>query len=350
MSLLLLPDLGEGLHEARLTEWLCQPGESRSLGEPVLAVETAKAVVEIPAPCDLTLEEQLVDTGNLVGVGKPLFRYQEASGKSPLTGDAGSVVGTLATAANEGEDRPFWRGRERFSAADCLEAQRRSSRQASTRATEAIRPPVMADSPRPLAGARLLMCRQLSAAHRDVVQATVFDEVLLPKKYRPLLPRMIMAIGAACRAVPEANAWLRNEKLILHPQLHLGLAVDTPHGLLVPVLPDAGNLGLDELAAMIKTAVADVREQRLPPGAARGATLTLSSYGGLGGGHATPLVMPPQVMIVGVGAIRKEYVLSSKGKLRKQRRLPLSLSFDHRALTGGEVIRFLQALKSALTP
>ena len=121
--------------------------------------------------------------------------------------------------------------------------------------------------------------------------------------------------------------------------MHLGIAVDLPEGLIVPVLGNAEK-SLDGLHSLLEQA----RNRSLPPAELRGATITLSNYGSIGGRYATPLVVPPTVAIVGAGRIRRQPVVTARGEVAAHRVLPLSLTFDHRAATGGEATRFLNAL------
>ncbi len=128
MKTFLLPDLGEGLHEARLCEWLAAPGAVVAEGEALVTVETAKAVVEIPAPCPLTLTGQRVKPGDSVHVGAPLFDYQEGTDTAtpaPIPMDKGSVVGELGEAPANAEQRRFIPGRRHFTSEQQAEAAQR---------------------------------------------------------------------------------------------------------------------------------------------------------------------------------------------------------------------------------
>jgi len=166
---------------------------------------------------------------------------------------------------------------------------------------------------------------------------------------RDPLVRLAMAIAAACAAEPVLNAWFDGKGLSLrqHAQLDLGIAVDTPDGLFVPVLRNVGARSAEDLKEGMARLRADVQARSIPPQEMMGATLTLSNYGTLFGRYASPVVVPPQVAIVGAGAIREEPVAVA-GQVVVHPVLPLSLTFDHRAVTGGEAARFLKALVAAL--
>jgi pyruvate dehydrogenase E2 component (dihydrolipoamide acetyltransferase) len=123
----------------------------------------------------------------------------------------------------------------------------------------------------------------------------------------------------------------------------LGIAMDTPDGLFVPVLRDVGRRTMAELRQDLDTLRTQVKTRGIAPEALRGQTITLSNFGMLGGRHAALVVIPPQVAIVGAGRIAPQ-VVALEGQPAVRRTLPLSLTFDHRAVTGGEAARFMAAL------
>jgi pyruvate dehydrogenase E2 component (dihydrolipoamide acetyltransferase) len=127
----------------------------------------------------------------------------------------------------------------------------------------------------------------------------------------------------------------------------MGIAVDTPDGLFVPVLRDVGNRAAADLKEGMNRLRADVKARSIPPREMMGATITLSNFGTLFGRYANPVVVPPQVAIIGAGGIREEPV-AVDGQVVVHPILPLSLTFDHRAVTGGEAARFFKALVDEL--
>jgi pyruvate dehydrogenase E2 component (dihydrolipoamide acetyltransferase) len=209
----------------------------------------------------------------------------------------------------------------------------------------------------PQKGMRSAMARNMAAAHEEVAAVTVMDDADVQqwcdeegRARQLLLPRLVRAIVAACRAEPGLNAWYdaKADARTLRDEVDLGIAVDLPDGLLVPVLRNAHKIGADELASQLDELVRKARERTLSPETLRGATITLSNFGAIGGRYASPLVVPPQVAIVGAGRLRREPVVTADGAIAAHRVLPLSLTFDHRAATGGEAARFLNALKADL--
>jgi pyruvate dehydrogenase E2 component (dihydrolipoamide acetyltransferase) len=342
-----LPDLGEGLHEATVVEWYAQANSSLKQGERLLAVETAKAIVEIPAPEDLTIDELLVAADTMAKVGAPLVSYHAGiidSTTTAINTNSVSVVGTLVEASLTQNDRLFIRGQNRFSREEITQSELALN---TTHRPIANTPDNQQATQQTLklSGSRLTMSQQLSHAHQQVALVTIFDEVKVnwPKKTRPL-PRLIRALCAGCTGEPKLNAWLQDNQLVIHTAVNMGIAINTPYGLIVPVLRHAEQLTLSDIEMAVKTLQEDAQARRTPPSALQGATISLSNFGMLAGRFATPMVTPPQVAILGVGRIENAYWLNRQGKIKQGQVIPLSLSFDHRVLTGGEAALFLAAV------
>ncbi|MBK9185312.1 MAG: 2-oxo acid dehydrogenase subunit E2 [Moraxellaceae bacterium] len=345
MKTFMLPDLGEGLHEATLVEWYAAPQSQLKQGEPLLAVETAKAIVEIPAPEDLIIHTLLAEPNSVVKVGLPLLSYETVNQttQTTTTSKSVSVVGELAEASTQASQHSFMIGQQRFSDKELRQAHDNLQAQTQHHSTS------VATNEIALTGARLTMMQQLSAAHQQVALVTLFDEVWVkwPINTKPL-PYLIAALCAACEAEPKLNAWFSNNKLILHKEVNLGLAVNTAHGLFVPVIHKANLLTPSQLIQQIKTLKQAAQQHQLMPAQLQGATISLSNFGMMAGRFATPMIVPPQVAIIGIGKIEQRAVLSKKGKVKTKTVIPLSLSFDHRVLTGAEAAQFLAAFISHL--
>ncbi|MBL0229306.1 MAG: 2-oxo acid dehydrogenase subunit E2 [Moraxellaceae bacterium] len=345
MKTFMLPDLGEGLHEATLVEWYAAPQSQLKQGEPLLAVETAKAIVEIPAPEDLTITTLLAEPNSVVKVGLPLLSYEAINQMTQATAPKSvSVVGELTEASTQASQHSFIIGQQRFNATELRQAH--NNLQAKTQHSSTS----LSTNEIALTGTRLAMMQQLSAAHQQVALVTLFDEVWVkwPTNTKPL-PYLIAALCAACEAEPKLNAWFIKDKLIiLHKEVNLGLAVNTPHGLFVPVIRQANLLTPSQLIQQIKTLKQAAQQHQLTPAQLQGATISLSNFGMMAGRFATPMIVPPQVAIIGIGKIEQRAVLSKKGKVKTKTVIPLSLSFDHRVLTGAEAAQFLAAFISHL--
>jgi 2-oxoisovalerate dehydrogenase E2 component (dihydrolipoyl transacylase) len=360
MRQFLLPDLGEGLEEAEIVAWHVTEGDHVVTDQPLVSVETDKAVVEVPSPQSGRIARLFGAKGDVVKVGAPLVEYAEG----PET-DTGTVVGELAQ--QEG-DRPAPRTPAQAQLArsvQVLPAVRALARKLDvdlavvqpsgpdgtmTRADveRAAKGLTDAGPGEKLSGMRRAMAQRMAAAHAQVVPASVTEEADIgdwaPGEDATI--RLVQAIAAACRAEPPLNAWYNassGERRIVK-RVDIGIAVDTVDGLIVPVLRNVAERDARDLRAGLDRMRADAQARSIPPDELRGATITLSNFGMIGGRFASLVVVPPQVAIIGSGRIA-ERVVARNGEAAVRRMLPLSLTFDHRVVTGGEAARFLVSLK-----
>ena len=357
MRVFVLPDLGEGLQEAEIVEWRVAPGDEVAADQIIAAVETDKAIVEVPAPHAGKIEKLFGKAGDVVHVGAPLVGFE---GESE---DAGTVVGELAAAGiahHPGAEPRVAAAGVRATPAVRALARKLSVNLETIQASGPSGTVTVADveraakSPSPggteevQRGMRRAMARNMALAHAEVASVTVMDDADVESwagSGSPM-PRLVRAIVAACRIEPGLNAWYdaRTSSRRVLAEIHVGLAVDTPDGLLVPVLRDCHERDGKDLAGAISSLVRDARERRLPPEALRGATISLSNYGAIAGRYASPIVVPPMVAIVGAGRLERRPVVAPDGRIVAHHTLPVSLTFDHRAVTGGEAGRFLNAV------
>ncbi|MDH0895067.1 MULTISPECIES: dihydrolipoamide acetyltransferase family protein [Pseudomonas] len=360
-----LPDLGEGLQEAEIVEWHVKAGDTVKTDQLLVSVETAKAIVDIPAPYDGVVSKTFGGEGDILHVGEPLLAYEGED-------DAGTVVGRLEGGHGGAQEDSFFVG-----------AAPSTREHLAPRATPAVRQlarrlgvdlaglagsgadglitaadvETAAQGERDrfggerLRGVRRSMAINMARSHAEVVPVTIYGDADLHRwtEARDPLIRLAKAIAHACTVEPVLNSWFdgRGPSIRRHDRLDLGIAVDTPDGLFVPVLRNVGERGADDLKEGMARLRADVKARSIPPQEMMGATLTLSNFGTLFGRYANPVVVPPQVAIIGAGGIRDE-VVAWEGKPAVHPVLPLSLTFDHRAATGGEAARFLKALVQAL--
>jgi 2-oxoisovalerate dehydrogenase E2 component (dihydrolipoyl transacylase) len=201
--------------------------------------------------------------------------------------------------------------------------------------------------PEQLKGVRRNMARVMADAHSKVVPTTLCDDADLNAWLgkQDITTRLVRAIVAACKTVPALNAWFDGDKLVrtLHPHVDLGIAVDTDDGLFVPALRNADMLDARGLREGINRLRTQVEDRSIPASELSGYTISLSNFGMFAGRYATPVVVPPCVAIVGAGRLSHD-VVAVIGGIEVHRRMPISLTFDHRAATGGEAARFLKAL------
>jgi len=354
MSTFVLPDLGEGLQEAELVAWHVGEGDHVVADQPLVSVETEKAVVEVPSPQDGKIARLCVQPGERVKVGGPLVEFEEG----PRT-DTGTIVGELApapplTAPPPAPQPPATRAAPAVRAlaqrlgVDLSEVAASGPGGAVTSADveRAARAQTEANPVEPLAGVRRAMAVNMARSHAEIVPATVSDEADIAAwtPQSDITIRLIRAVAAGCAASPGLNAWYdgRTMERRLLKQIDLGLAVDTEDGLFVPVLRNIAERDAADLRRGIEAMKTDVRARKVPVAELRGQTITLSNFGMFAGRFAALVIVPPQVAILGAGRIAERPVVTDGG-LAAHRILPLSLTFDHRAVTGGEAARFLKA-------
>ncbi|HEY0661392.1 MAG TPA: dihydrolipoamide acetyltransferase family protein [Lysobacter sp.] len=206
---------------------------------------------------------------------------------------------------------------------------------------------VASGQPEQLKGVRRNMARVMADAHAKVVPTTLCDDADLHAWIgkQDITARLIRAIVAACKAVPALNAWFDGDNLVrtLHPHVDIGIAVDTDDGLFVPALRNADMLDGSGIRTGIQRLRTQVEDRTIPASELSGYTISLSNFGMFAGRYATPVVVPPCVAIIGAGKLSHD-VVAVIGGIEVHRRMPLSLTFDHRACTGGEAARFLKAM------
>ncbi|MDO6564428.1 dihydrolipoamide acetyltransferase family protein [Amphritea sp. 1_MG-2023] len=356
-----LPDLGEGLPEAEIVEWKIKEGDQVATDQILATVETAKAIIELPSPQDGVIAHLFGQAGDTIHTGEPLLEF---GGEDD---DSGTVVGELKQASDCTTSDHFFIGaapstqayQQNMTSAVRSLAQRlnvetsdiQGSGQAGQLTVDDIERLAKADrthgKAEPLRGVRKQMARNMALAHASVVPVTLNEDVdiHLWGPDEDITMRLISAIAAGCKAEPALNTWFDGQQLArrMLDQINLGVAVDTEQGLFVPVLRDIGNRSLQDIRKGLNLLREDVINRTIPPSELQGASITLSNFGTIAGRYANPIVMPPSVAILGAGVIRDQ-VVPVANKVVIHRIMPLSLTFDHRAATGGEAARFMRAI------
>jgi len=166
-----------------------------------------------------------------------------------------------------------------------------------------------------------------------------------------LLVFMMKALVASMQEFPDFNASLEagGDRLILKKYFHIGVAVDTPNGLVVPVIRDVDQKGLYDLAGELAATAARAREGKLSPTDMQGGCFTISSLGGIGGTQFTPIVNAPEVAILGIARAKMQPVYAADGSFTPGLILPLALSYDHRVIDGAQGARFTSYLSQVIT-
>ncbi|MGH8210703.1 MAG: dihydrolipoamide acetyltransferase family protein [Steroidobacteraceae bacterium] len=390
-----LPDLGEGLAEAEILRWHVNVGDLVALDQPMLAVETAKAVVEVPAPFTGIVKTLHGQPGDVIATGAPLVDFEigktaaKATAAAARAGlhsasaasDPGTVVGNMPTSDEELIEAAHAGGRgangaatgERLRAAPAARALAKrfgvdlatvngsgrggviivddviahsgiTSRAGGT-AAPATAPLFMGGEK--LRGLRRALAQSMSLARDNVTNCTLFDDADLHhwRDGEDFTTRLLRAIAAGCLAEPALNAWFdgNTQSRRLMTRIDVGTAVDTPDGLIVPVIRDVAGRAATELRHEIDRLKGAAHARTVTADDLRDATFMLSNFGMIAGRYATPIVVPPMVAILGSGRLCRD-VVAVKGGIEAHLRIPLSLTFDHRCVTGGEAARFMAAI------
>jgi len=436
----LLPDLGEGVHEAELIAWKVKPGDTVDEHQTLAEMETDKALVEVPSPWKGVVSETCGEVGDIINVGSVLVRYdiggestsngspkkqaagqakpKQASSSSDDAGeseDAGTVVGNvsgeLSIPTRFAERRAESNGTAHSGKALATPAVRRIAREAgvdinrvpgsgrggrvtasdietfvsgggsgagtttrtapsqSRRAapSEPSFAPVAVsrdgvDETIPFRGVRRKIAESLDRSVKTAVHFTVVDEADVTaldakrKEYArvlgeklSLLPFIMIAVCRGLRVHPSLNANVDDEaqEILQKGTINLGCAVDTDHGLMVPVIPRADTLSPVQLAQQVSDIARGCRDRTIERERLSGGTFTISNVGSYGGMFATPIINYPEVGILAAGRAY-EKVLTRDGMFYAGMVLPLSMSCDHRVVDGAEGARFLQTVVKLL--
>jgi pyruvate dehydrogenase E2 component (dihydrolipoamide acetyltransferase) len=352
-----LPDLGEGMQEAEIVEWHAKEGDEVAVDQPLVSMETDKAIVEVPSPQAGRIEKVFGKVHDVVRVGAPLVAFEGEPD------DAGTVVGEVPVgrevvkeaAVGGGHAGPGIRATpairalaHRLGVDLALVTPSGPDGLVTTQDVQRVAKLLAEWGPaETLRGTRRAMAQNMALAQREVAAATIMDDADI-HGWTPgpdVTIRLLRAIVAGCAAAPELNTLFDSAagaRRVLK-KVDVGIAVDTPDGLFVPVLRDVGNRDAADLRRGLDRMRADVVARKIPAEELRGYTITLSNYGMIGARYSAPIVLPPTVAILGAGRIRDQ-VVAVAGQPAVHRVLPLSLTFDHRVVTGGEAARFLNAV------
>jgi pyruvate dehydrogenase E2 component (dihydrolipoamide acetyltransferase) len=407
-----LPDIGEGLTEAEIVRWLVPEGGHVDADQPVVEVETDKAVVEIPSPFAGTVLRHGGAEGETIRVGSVLLvigdETEAADGKPqpdpivsepvrsdsapPIVGnlvEEAEVLAPIATAATgpgaavkalpvvrklardlgveiDGIQGSGPEGRvTREDVMAVAPAPASSAPATSTSAETAPGPPEPAPAPdprpatsgqderRPMSRLRRTIAANMAKSWAEIPHVTTFDQVnatrlleirsALGARHNLKLPieaLVIKAVIPALEEFPEFNATLDGDDLIVHGAHDIGIAVDTPDGLLVAVIRGAGAMSVLEIAGEVRRLGEGARARLLSPDELSGQTFTVSNIGAVGGGLGTPIVPHGTTAILSVGRA-EDGVVAVDGAPAVAPVLPLSLSYDHRVIDGAVGRRFM---------
>ncbi len=377
MKIFKLPDLGEGLPDAEVREWYVKVGDEVKTDQPLVAMETAKALVDVPAPFDGKIEKLFGEPGDTIETGQPLIGFEGEGDAEEIKKDTGTVVGAIEEGEAVLEESAIGVAQSKTSdkrikvtpAVRMLAKQLGVNLEEITpagdkitaedvkRAAANVKPAASSQGPKidgeltKLSNVRRAMVLSMTQSHQQIVPVTMVDDADINHwpQDEDISVRIIRAIQAACEAVPIVNAFFDATQMGYkqNDTINLGVAVDTPSGLYVPVLKDIANRDDASLREQINRFKQQAQDRSFPQEELQGATIMMSNYGTFAGRYASPLPVPPMVAIIGIGRARDE-VVAENGKPVVHRVMPLAVTVDHRLITGGETGRCLKALIEAL--
>ncbi|MGH8971907.1 MAG: dihydrolipoamide acetyltransferase family protein [Acidimicrobiia bacterium] len=372
------PDVGEGLEEGEIVAWRVAAGDTVNRDQTLVEVQTDKALVELPSPIAGRVVSLAAEAGEIVKVGQLLVVLE------PGAALGSAAIPTAAAAADRlsrpkaapavrklaverGVDLDAVQGTgpggrilaadvESFSATGVTEARMPGLSSAGSDGSAAGR--------QPLRGIRRVTAETMTRSWSEIPHITAMDELdgtgLLDARRRlakapggadvTLAVLFVAAVARALRRHPLMNASLDMDagEFVVHDGCHVGLAVATDAGLIVPVVRDADRRPLPDLAAEVRRLTTAARNGKADLADLRGGTFTVTNYGSLGGRFATPLIRPPEVGIMGFGAIRpRPFVID--GTVAARPTLPYCCSADHRLVDGDLLTAFSEDVAGLLS-
>ena len=395
------PDIGEGLDEGTVIEWYVEKGQTIKAGDALVKMETDKVVADIPSPKGGIIIQLFGEVGDVIHVGKPLVEIKLEGTTEAVTDPAeetAGVVGTLELADSNAllpaslESQPVSADEIRLSRKalatpharaiarelgidinqitgngpsgrvrkEDIENYNRKMQQTSrtksipTSDTEDLTYETLTQIRKVIA--KNMINSKLNAAHVTIFEEIEISELIaIRNRYKDdyaargakltYLPFIVKATVLALKKHRQLNSEIdmENERMIYKNRYNIGIAIDTPEGLVVPVIRDADRLTIAELTQKITEYSVKARERKLTLDDLREGTFTISNFGSISGIFGTPVINYPQAGILGIGRIVKKPVVKND-QLAIGNVLGLSMTVDHRIVDGGETARFVKCI------
>jgi pyruvate dehydrogenase E2 component (dihydrolipoamide acetyltransferase) len=391
-------DIGEGIHEGVIYKIVVEVGQNIKDGDTLYLVETDKVTAEIPSPVEGEIKDIHFNVGDTIHVGDTIMTIDDhddtvhevvsEQGSTSVVGDLEISSEVIASSEEVKKKEPIRKkvlatpvARKlakdlgidiqtivgsgpagRVMKADIYKAHEPVEEQ-----VKVIQTPLYVDEER-VTRVKMSQMRKAIAEHMTkskftIPHTAVMDEVIVEELvgYRnevkllarqkniklTYLPFFIKAVVVALKEHPIVNASLEGEDILLKKDIHIGIAVDTPHGLMVPVIKHADQLSLLEIAQKIEDLSTRAQDKSLHLDELHGSTFTITNYGAFGSSFGVPVINYPEAGILGVGKIDKKPVVEDD-EIVIRHILPLSMSFDHRIVDGADAGRFMNTVKSLL--
>lgn len=391
-----LPDIGEGIAEAEIVEWMVKEGDKIVADQVILKIETDKAVADIPSPVGGTILKINFSKGDTVNVGATLCVIGETGKKvgikivdekviekkiervveKKVENIDGRVLAPPAVrrvAHEKGIDLNNIKG----SGLDGQIIMSDLDKSGFTEVTKIVETPRPAgiNAVRkydmfgyvervPLKGVRKVIAQNMINSLSRTAQVTAMEDIDVSKLWNirkrekehfaiegvklTFMPFVVKAIVKTLQKHPKMNSSIEGENIVFKKYYNIGIAVQTEAGLMVPVLKIVERKSISEIAKEIESLAEKCRDRTIDTMDLKGSTFTITNYGSVGGTYATPIINPGEAAILGMGRIFDRVVLGSDGKVKNVKILPISLTFDHQILDGAEATEFIETLKSIL--
>ena len=376
----MVPALGESVTEATVATWFKKPGDAVAADEMLCELETDKVSVEVPAPAAGTLSQILAEEGATVEAGGKLALIAKGAGAKPAA--AAPVAEAPAAPAQGVENAPSANKlmAEKGLSADQVTGTGRDGRVMKEDVLKALAAPAPAPAPAPrgpvnaadadreervkMTRLRQTIARRLKEAQNSAAMLTTYNEVdmtgimelrneykdLFLKKHGVKLGFMSFFTKACCHAlreVPDVNAEIDGAEVVYKDYVHMGIAVGTPTGLVVPVVRDADQMSFAAIEKKINELGARARDGKLSMAEMQGGSFTISNGGVYGSLMSSPILNPPQSGILGMHKIQDRPMVIG-GQIVVRPMMYLALSYDHRIVDGKGAVTFLVRVKEAL--
>lgn len=385
------PDVGEGIHEGTLVKWLVKEGDRVEADQNIAEVETDKAVVEIPSPKKGILLKVYHKEGETITVGEVLAVIGEKGEKVPEKIKSskpytGSIVGFVPEQAEEISSK---KAKANVSASKesvaAVPAARKLAKELNLDLSQITgtgpdgiitekdiknasgipkKQELFGPSERiPLKGIRKITAQKMSevartyamVTHHDHVDVTLLSDLRAKEKEKAakqgihltFLPYIIKATVEALKKHPYVASSIENDEIILKKYYNIGVAVDTPDGLMVPVIKNADKKGLYDIAKEVAAFVEKAKSRKIDLSDLKGGVFTITNIGVIGSTYFTPIPNGPESCILGTGRIEDRPRVYD-GKVAVRKIMPISFTYDHRVIDGAEAARFMNDLRDML--
>ena len=392
-----VPTLGESVSEATIGQWLKQPGEAVAADEPIASLETDKVAIDVMAPHDGVMGEQIAAEGDTVTVGALIATIEEGSGSAPAPkkeaaakSDAPAPAPAPAPAASS-DDAPGGAavlspavrravleygidpstikgtGKDgRITKDDVIAAAKNKSASPAPAAGAATAAPAAGRNEERVKMTRLrqTIAKRLKSAQDNAALLTTFNDVDMSaviearEKYKDVFAKkhgiklgfmsfFAKASVLALKDIPAVNAQIDGEEIVYHDYVDISIAVSAPNGLVVPVVRDCDKLGFAGIEKAIAEFGKKAKEGTLTMEDMKGGTFTISNGGVFGGLMSTPIINPPQSAVLGLHRIEDRPVVRN-GEIVIRPMMYIALSYDHRLIDGREAVTALKTIKEAI--